>query len=130
MAKYKHSEICSFCGRELEIAGLKYIPGYNSNICSDCIANGYELMKHEARSQNDFSLGEGGLAKPKEIKEFLGREDIEIPPEKKVSCSIGVAPVSGVKNDEDIAKAIKRADQALYGIKYSTKCDCKLAEKK
>ena len=33
-----------------------------------------------------------------------------------------------VKDDNDISKAIKRADKALYGIKHSTKCDCKLAE--
>lgn len=65
-----------------------------------------------------------------EIKEFLGREDIEIPLEKKVSCSIGVAPILGVKDDNDIAKAIKCADEALYGIKHSTKCDCKLADMK
>ena len=71
MAKYRRSEICSFCGRELEEAGLKYFPGYNSNICSDCITNGYELMKHEAKAMNSFSFGEDGLAKPKEIKEFL-----------------------------------------------------------
>lgn len=64
----------------------------------------------------------------KEIQEFLGREDIVIPAEKKVSCSIGVAPVSEIKDDNDISKAIKRADEALYGIKHSTKCDCKLAE--
>ncbi|MBQ4529973.1 MAG: GGDEF domain-containing protein [Lachnospiraceae bacterium] len=64
----------------------------------------------------------------KEIKEFLGKEDIEIPSEKKVSCSIGVAPVSDVKDDNDIGKAIKYADHALYGIKHSTKCDCKLAD--
>ncbi len=63
-----------------------------------------------------------------EIKEFLGREDIVIPAEKKVSCSIGVAPMSEVKDDNDISRAIKRADEALYGIKHSTKCDCKLAE--
>ncbi len=64
----------------------------------------------------------------KEIKAFLGRDDIVIPEEKKVSCSIGVAPVSEVRDEEDISKAIKRADEALYGIKHSTKCDCKLAE--
>lgn len=63
-----------------------------------------------------------------EIKEFLKRDDIVIPPEKKVSCSIGVAPAADIKDDEDISKAIKRADEALYGIKHSTKCDCKLAE--
>ena len=66
----------------------------------------------------------------KEIKEFLGKEDIEIPSEKKVSCSIGIAPVSDVKDDNDIGKAIKYADHALYGIKHSTKCDCKLADMK
>ncbi|MDE6314221.1 MAG: GGDEF domain-containing protein [Lachnospiraceae bacterium] len=64
----------------------------------------------------------------KEIKEFLGRKSIVIPADKKVSCSIGVAPVADVKDDDDITRAIKKADDALYGIKHSTKCDCKLAE--
>ena len=63
-----------------------------------------------------------------EIKEFLGRTEINIPKEKRVSCSIGVAPAPNLKNDEDIARAIKRADGALYRIKHSTKCDCGLAE--
>ena len=72
MAKYKHSEICSFCGRELEAAGLKYIPGYNSNICSDCLTNGYEMIKQISKSESkNLSLGDAELAKPKEIKEFL-----------------------------------------------------------
>ncbi|MBR2317770.1 MAG: ATP-dependent Clp protease ATP-binding subunit ClpX [Spirochaetales bacterium] len=71
MAKYRHNEICSFCGRELEAAGLKYIPGYNSNICSECLTNGYEIMKQSAKAESSFSLGEQELAKPKEIKEFL-----------------------------------------------------------
>ena len=69
MAKYKHSEICSFCGRELEAAGLKYIPGYNSNICSDCLTNGYEMIKQISKSESkNLSLGDAELAKPKEIK--------------------------------------------------------------
>lgn len=71
MAKYRHNEICSFCGRELEAAGLKYIPGYNSNICSECLTNGYEIMKQSAKAESSFSLGEQELAKPKEIKDFL-----------------------------------------------------------
>ena len=72
MAKYKHSEICSFCGRELEAAGLKYIPGYNSNICSDCLTNGYEMIKQISKSESkNLSLGDAELAKPKEIKAFL-----------------------------------------------------------
>lgn len=64
----------------------------------------------------------------KEIQSFLGCEGIVIPEEKRVSCSIGVATMPEVKDDNDISKAIKRADKALYGIKHSTKCDCKLAE--
>lgn len=64
----------------------------------------------------------------KEIKDFLGRDDITIPSGKIVSCSIGVATMPEVKDDNDISIAIKRADKALYGIKHSTKCDCKLAE--
>lgn len=64
----------------------------------------------------------------KEIEAFLGKEGIVIPPEKVVSCSIGVATAPEMTDDNDIAAAIKRADAALYGIKHSTKCDCKLAE--
>lgn len=62
-----------------------------------------------------------------EIKNFLGKEDIVIPTKKILSCSIGVATIPEVKDDNDIAMAIKRADAALYGIKHSKKCDCKLA---
>lgn len=88
-------------------------------------ADSKKAMK-KAREVLNTILNKNGFAA--EIKEFLGREDIVIPPEKKVSCSIGVAPVSGVKDDNDISKAIKLADEALYGIKHSTKCDCRLAE--
>ena len=63
-----------------------------------------------------------------EIERFLGTQLSPIGKENKLSCSVGVAPVSDVKDEDDVSKAIKRADKALYGIKHTTKCDCKLAE--
>lgn len=88
-------------------------------------SDGEKAMK-KARKVLNAILNKNAFVK--EIGAFLGREDLVIPAEKKVSCSIGVAPVSEVKDDNDISKAIKRADEALYEIKHSTKCDCKLAE--
>lgn len=88
-------------------------------------ADGEKAMK-KAREVLSAILGRNAFIE--EIREFLGRDDIVIPKEKQVSCSIGVAPAANIKGDEDIAKAIKRADGALYKIKHSTKCDCELAE--
>lgn len=88
-------------------------------------ADGEKALK-KAREVLDSILNRQAFVE--EIKEFLGRDDITIPPEKKVSCSIGIAPVANIQNEEDITKAIKRADAALYGIKHTTKCDCCLAE--
>ena len=62
-----------------------------------------------------------------DIKEFLGTDDVVIPEEKKVSCSIGVALLPDVKEVEDVNAALRCADEALYAIKHTTKCDCKLA---
>lgn len=63
-------EICSFCGRNAGEFNLKYVRGYNSNICGDCIEKAYDAIK---KSEN---LGSGNLKldkipTPKELKEFL-----------------------------------------------------------
>lgn len=63
-----------------------------------------------------------------ELKEILDTSAVVIPEEKKVSCSIGVALMPDVKEVEDLNVALKRADDALYSIKHTTKCDCKLAD--
>ena len=63
-----------------------------------------------------------------ELKEIIDTSAVVIPDEKRVSCSIGVALMPEVKEVEDLNVALKRADEALYAIKHTTKCDCKLAE--
>lgn len=85
-----------------------------------------EFAMSIAREILDDILKKEGFVR--EISEFLEMEIPKIPKDKQVSCSVGVAPVSNVKDEDDISKAIKRADKALYGIKHTTKCDCKLAE--
>ncbi len=63
--------ICSFCGRSAEEFDLKFIKGYNSNICSDCIKKAYEAIRkiEEGEEKDDISLE--NLPSPKEIKDFL-----------------------------------------------------------
>lgn len=55
-----------------------------------------------------------------EIGEFLGRK-VEIPEEKKVTCSIGIAIKEEIKDKQMTAEAVKAADDMLYSIKRSTK---------
>ena len=76
-----------------------------------------------AREILDSVLSKNGFLA--EIERFLGTQLSPIGKENKLSCSVGVAPVSDVKDEDDVSKAIKRADKALYGIKHTTKCDCK-----
>lgn len=45
---------------------------------------------------------------------------VEIPKEKRVSCSIGIATSTGC-NEEAISETLKKADEALYYIKRSKK---------
>lgn len=84
-----------------------------------------EVAMSIAREILDDILQKEGFVR--EISEFLEMDIPKIPNDKQVSCSVGVAPVSNVKDEDDVSKAIKRADKALYGIKHTTKCDCKLA---
>ncbi len=69
---YQSKDVCSFCGRNMEEYGLKFVKGYNSNICSECIIKANEALNSTIRgSDGDFSLSIDKLPKPKEIKEFL-----------------------------------------------------------
>lgn len=72
MSKYKTpmDSICSFCGRDLEEYDLKFVKGFNSNICSDCLKKGYDLMKATENEAIIKSM-DHNLPTPKEIKEFL-----------------------------------------------------------
>jgi len=64
--------ICSFCGRNAEEFDLKFVKGYNSNICSDCIKKAYEAIKKlEEEEDSDSKIPLEKLPTPKEIKEFL-----------------------------------------------------------
>lgn len=63
-----------------------------------------------------------------QISRFLGRQ-VVIPREKAVSCSIGISFSDNVKDDEELAKIIKQADEMLYSIKHTTKGDVRLYEK-
>ena len=53
---------------------------------------------------------------------------VEIPKEKELSCSIGIAAVTDLNTDEKIAEAIQKADAVLYVIKHSTKGDVKYSD--
>ena len=55
----------------------------------------------------------------KEIS-IITRQDVHIPDNKKVSCSIGIATTEGDK-EEDINEVLRKADEALYFIKRHEK---------
>lgn len=81
-----------------------------------------------------LALGKGILADIKEkqgfvkiISEMTGKS-IVIPEEKELSCSIGIAAVTDITDEEKIAEAIQKADAVLYMIKHSTKGDVKYSE--
>lgn len=61
------------------------------------------------------------------IEEFLG-EKLEIPENKRVSCSMGIALREDIREKHDFGEIIKEADQALYSIKRTTKNDYCFAE--
>lgn len=63
--------ICSFCGRSADEFDLKFVKGYNSNICSDCVKKAYDAIKKLESEENDTKLPIEELPTPKEIKEFL-----------------------------------------------------------
>lgn len=61
------------------------------------------------------------------IKEMSGK-DVVIPKEKELSCSIGIAAMKGIMDDDAIAETISKADEVLYAIKHSTKGDVKYSD--
>lgn len=56
----------------------------------------------------------------KEIIEKQLGQTINIPMDKMVSCSIGIAKITGYKS-EDLYQAVSQADEALYYVKRTTK---------
>ena len=63
--------ICSFCGRNAEEFDLKFIRGYKSNICADCVMKAHEAIIKTENKDNQNDLSQIELPKPQEIKDFL-----------------------------------------------------------
>lgn len=61
------------------------------------------------------------------IAEMTGKQ-VEIPKEKELSCSIGIAAMKDIVDDDDIARTILKADEILYTIKHSTKGDVRYSD--
>ncbi len=61
------------------------------------------------------------------ISQMTGKE-VGIPKEKELSCSIGIAAVTDITDEDKIAEAIQKADAVLYTIKHSTKGDVKYSD--
>ena len=59
---------------------------------------------------------------------YMTEKTVEIPKEKELSCSIGIAAVRDITTEEKIAEALQKADAVLYMIKHSTKGDVKYSE--
>lgn len=88
-------------------------------------------FEHKERA---LALGRGVLAAIEAaegfadiIEEMTGKEAV-IPSEKKLSCSIGIAAVSGITGEDRVSEALQKADTVLYAIKHSTKGDVKYSE--
>lgn len=63
-----------------------------------------------------------------EIIALMTEKKVDIPKEKELSCSIGIAAMNGITSEDKIAEAIQKADAVLYTIKHSTKGDVKYSE--
>lgn len=61
------------------------------------------------------------------IETFLGKR-VEVPENKKVSCSMGIVLREKIKGKQEFGEIIKEADQALYSIKRSTKNNYRFAQ--
>ena len=85
---------------------LMIMPGHTLD---DGIAFAKEIY-HQLELDNNFV---------KDIQEAV-HEEIEIPPERRVSCSIGIASVD-VYNRDSVDLALKHADSKLYTVKKSEK---------
>ncbi len=67
--KVSAKEICSFCGRPSDEAGL-LIAGFSGHICDSCVEQAYQIVREEVKSGKD-GLSHSDVPKPKEIKAFL-----------------------------------------------------------
>ena len=81
-----------------------------------------------------LAIGRSVLDTIKERKGFtdviagMKGKDVVIPKEKELSCSIGIAAMRGITDDDKIAETISKADEGLYVIKHSTKGDVKYSD--
>lgn len=58
----------------------------------------------------------------------MKEKEVIIPREKALSCSIGIAAMKEIGDDDEIAETISKADEVLYIIKHSTKGDVKYSD--
>ena len=68
------------------------------------------------RSRNAFA---------EQIEQMTGSR-VEIPKEKRVSCSVGIAQALHAVTEDEITAAIQKADEVLYSIKHSEKGDVRI----
>lgn len=61
------------------------------------------------------------------IEKFLG-EKVEVPENKKVTCSMGIVLRENIQDKQEFGEIIKEADQALYSIKRTTKNNYRFAD--
>ena len=61
-SKMNFEYICSFCGRNIDEYELKYVRGFNCNICSDCIKSFTAINLEES---TELNLDESNLPSPK-----------------------------------------------------------------
>jgi len=74
---------CSFCGREKKDVNL-LIAGMDGHICDQCIDQAYSIIQEELGDEENFTLDEVKLKKPREIKEFLDQYVIGQDQAKKI----------------------------------------------
>ncbi len=79
---------CSFCGRNAEELELKFIRGYKSNICVDCVLKAHEAIIKTEKNENNNDLSKIELPKPQEIKDFL---DLYVIGQEKAKKVLSVA---------------------------------------
>ena len=85
--KVSAKEICSFCGRPSDEAGL-LIAGFSGHICDSCVEQAYQIVREEVKSGKD-GLSHSDVPKPKEIKAFLDEYVIGQDEAKKILSVAG-----------------------------------------